>query len=308
MGNYRFAAHVLMFNVTPFIVRMIDNCGPFVEKIYVLYSELPYSVNKKARSLYKNPTGKEILNGSKYPEKIKLIEGVWGRENDARNTALQLARSEDFDYLIIQDADEFYSEKDYKDNIETITRNSNSDFYTTPERVFWKSLDFVLENGGRTLLHDITFAVNCGSDTSFYSGRGVASDKKRRLPGICHHLSYVLTDEQLKLKINTWHHANDFNRESWYRRKWLRWTENTKNLHPTFPPGWKRAVKFTGQLPRELRDFVSPPIIIVKSGVFHQIWDAILDSKFLFIYTLKRMKKYVKGYLADHFFNPQKLR
>src|SRR2546430_1256036 len=116
MAKKRFAAHVLMFNCDQFILRMIDNCAPFVEKIFVAYSEIPWTYNPNARGKYKNPTHKELLQKSKHLSKIELIEGVWERDEEQRNACLDRARAEGFDYLIIQDADEFYINNAYQRN------------------------------------------------------------------------------------------------------------------------------------------------------------------------------------------------
>ena len=118
------AVMILYYDCEQFILRTIENCAPFVEKIYILYSELPYSkYNPEARKKYSNTARKEILRESKYSTKIDLIEGNWDNEEEQRNECLYKAKAEGFDFLIVQDADEFYLPEDYKMNIEGMTTN-----------------------------------------------------------------------------------------------------------------------------------------------------------------------------------------
>lgn len=296
----RFAIHVLMFNCDQFILKMIDNCALFVEKIYVGYSELAWTYNPEAREKFKNTTNKNILKKSKYFNKIELIEGEWELDENERNTCLERARAEGYDYLIIQDADEFYTKKGYENNIADIISNPNWDLFVTPWYSFWKNLDYVIEPNEGSEIIDFPFAIKCNSDVKFVQSRTTNAKKSYRLPGICYHLSYVLTDEEVYRKINTWGHAKDFDTFSWYRRKWLKWNENTTNLHPLYPDMWKRAVRFKGELPDELDGFEAPEVTLYQSNLFDKIENSYLElnirSKNLFhrLYRKFSLIKFIK--------------
>jgi hypothetical protein len=69
---------------------------------------------------------------------------------------------------------------------------------------------------------------------------------------ICHHASYVLTDEECWEKINTWGHAHQFDTKKWYNEKWLNWNENVLNLHPISPEEWHKTKKYNKILPEIL--------------------------------------------------------
>lgn len=257
----RFAAHVLMFNCDQFILRMIDNCGPYVDKIYVAYSEYPWTYNPKAREEYKNTSDKNILKASPYYSKIDLIEGVWETDEDQRNACLKKAKKDGIDYLIIQDADEYYHSDDYKSNINAIIDNPDWDYYVTPWCSFWKNLDYiVLNDKGSDIVGYPEFAINCHRNVFFASKRVLNSKDYFMLKGKCYHLSYVFQNKDLLRKIGTWGHSNDFDRDKWYRNKWLKWNESTRNLHPVEPSAWKRAVRFSGELPESLDGFSAPEV------------------------------------------------
>ncbi len=138
--KYRFAVQILFFDCEQFILRTIANCAPFVEKIFITYSPEPWSAyNKNARDLFKNPSNPEILKQSPHFGKVELIEGIWDTEEEQRNDCLKKAKEQGFDYLIIQDADEFYLPEEYEKNIQGIATFPNYNYYRNPWYFFWKS-------------------------------------------------------------------------------------------------------------------------------------------------------------------------
>jgi hypothetical protein len=277
----RFAAHVLLFDSQKFILQMIDNCGPFVEKIYVAYSKVPWRYNPEARDFMTNSADPSILMESKYADKIELITGVWDWEHEQRNACLKKAKEDGFDFLIVQDADEFYTVEDYGRMIRVISSEPDYDYYITPWCNFWKSWDYILVNasGEATSGFYPNVAMNCSLDIWFSNLRGPGySNNIKVLDSLCYHGSYVLNDEEVYRKISSWAHAQDFDREDWYRNKWLNWTEDSVDLHPTHPYVWKQAIKFTGELPEVLRsdsttttsiDKVIAPEIINNDPLIH---------------------------------------
>jgi len=104
------------------------------------------------------------------------------------------------------------------------------------------------------------FAVNCNKDVVFNNKRGLDSKKYFELNGLCHHLSYVLSDEELLRKISTWGMRKQFDRDKWYEKKWLRWNEKTTDLHPIEPSAWKCAIRRTFDLPEILKNFECPDV------------------------------------------------
>jgi predicted O-methyltransferase YrrM len=253
----RFAAHILLFDSKKLILKMLENCDPFVEKIYVAYSKVPWSYNPQARDDMTNTADLSILMESKYADKIEIIHGVWDWEHDQRNACLKKAKEDGFDFLLVQDADEFYTTEAYGRMIEDISSEPDYDCYETPWCNFWKSWDYILVNEAGSSVHGYrpNVAMNCKRDIWFTSHRGPGyAAKVKILNSLCFHGSYVLEDEEVYRKINSWGHALDFDREAWYSNKWLNWSEGSEDLHPTHPYVWKRAVKFTGALPEVLRN------------------------------------------------------
>lgn len=283
----RFAAHILMFNCEKYILRTLENCGPFVEKIYVAYSETPWTYNPDARQSFVNQTDKNILKLSEFYHKIELIEDTWDREEDQRNVCLDKARADGVDYLIIHDADEFYSKEDYENNLLEIERNPDRDLYVTPWCSFWKSLDYVIQaKEQNTIIGTPEFAINCKSKVNFTRARTTNAESRHCLTGLCFHLSFVGSDVEIWQKISTWGHAHQFDREKWFDQKWSKWTLSTKNLHPIVPENWRKAIKFEGHLPEILNDWNCP----VTMNYHRTIMDRLMQLKEDAIYVARNAK------------------
>lgn len=259
--QYRFAAYALLFNTGNWILRMIENCAPHVEKIYIAYSPYPWTYNPSARKNFMNRTSPEILKQSPHYHKIHLIEGVWAKDEDQRNSCLEQAKKDGIDFMFIQDADEFYTHADYKKMIDFISQNPENDYYKARWYTFWKSFDYVLADADGKIDSSLPeVAINCRKPIRFKHMRIPEGDRFKFMDVVCYHGSYVLTDEEVYEKISTWSHSLHFDRTLWFILKWLAWMPSLKNLHPAIPKAWKQAVKYDGSLPEVIQDLRGPSI------------------------------------------------
>lgn len=275
MRAKRIAAHLLYFDCDQFILRAIENLAPWVDRFFVAYSPQPWSYNAGARESFPNPSDPRILEQSPHRGKIELVRGDWTTEEAQRNECVDRARAQGFDYLIIQDADEFYLPVEIERNLAGIEAQPDWPYYRNPWHLFWKTPHWVLLQSfantykrGRvvssarntTLNYSACFALNLRSDVRFVSRRLPSRvDDYFMLSGVCHHLSFVMNDEQMWSKVNTWGHSHEFDRELWYVVKWLGWEPGTRDLNPLSPAEWRRAVPFTGPLPEQIADFLPGP-------------------------------------------------
>lgn len=293
--NYKIAVMILFYDCEQFILKTIENCAPHVDKIFITYSPEPWSrYNKNARNNFKNNVNPKILNDSKYINKIQLIEGVWDTEEQQRNDCLKIAKEEGFDFLIIQDADEFYLPEEFKKNIDEISNCPDFDYYRNPWYFFWKNTKNIIVNWhpffynnniwiiprkNTKFGYSACFAINCKKDVWFKDKRLPNSKKYLMLSGICYHLAYVLSDSQLINKLNTWGHSHQVNINRWLRVKWYGFKKGVKNIHPICHIEWPYVEEFYGELPMELLDFnpgiqkyIKPPIKDVISCWFYEYY------------------------------------
>jgi hypothetical protein len=275
---------VLCYNVTPFIVPMLDNAGPHVDRIYLAYSELPYSdYNPEARTKYRNPTPLSLIQESKYFDKIRVIVGDWPNETEQRNECVVAAREEGMDIMLVQDADEFFYAEDYSRNIKAIMAAPHVAAWSVPWYLFWKNTDYVIRHHDGSLIeYSACYALNLNHKDACFERRRMSSPRPQgQLPGIAFHLAYVYDNAGMKQKLETWSHSGDSDRENWYRLKWLTWTESTRYIHPFMPCYYARAERFSGELPPEVSRVPMPRADVRPKTFGEQIHDFTRDKKSL---------------------------
>ena len=252
-----FATYVMTFEQDKFIMRNLENSYPHVDHIYVMYSKYPWNYNPDAREIYPNTFDLNLIKNSPYMDKITIIEGQWDTDTDQRNACLSTAKEDGVDYLMVHDADEYYFHKDFEQLVQFIKESPNYDVFEIMVKVFWKSFDNIIINHDGSEVSGLNQTiVNLNRIDHYDHIRDVYTMNKITVEGIyCYHGSYVLTNEEVYKKINTWSHNKDFNTEKWYNEVWLRWTEESRNLHPIWPWAWMKAQKYTGNLPEVLNNF-----------------------------------------------------
>lgn len=251
----KIGTHVLVFGQEKWIMKNIENSYPHVDQIYIAYSKKPWIYNSKAKKKYTNSFDLNIIKNSKFYDKITLIEGEWNNEEDQRNSCVEAALNDKIDYLMIHDADEFYFHDDFKKIKEFLKLNPDYDIYTCPWINFWKNLNYItLSKNGDEIAGFPQIFINLNKGIRFRNKRSTTGNKTIKINNgvICHHASYAITNEELYTKLQTWGHHNDFNTENWYKNIWLKWNEDSINLHPLSPADWSKAVKYTKPLPEVL--------------------------------------------------------
>lgn len=286
----KIAAHVLLFDVNDTIEAYIANISPHVDKIFAAHSATPWHYNITD---LKNTTN-GISLALKFGKKFHLIEGTWKTEEDQRNACIEAARREGFTHLIVQDADEFYLENDWEQLTKCIHENPSNDAFFTTWITFWKSKQYALYNKSGPAKAPVLFALNISNNIIFTDKRHTNATSAIYSDITCFHLSYVLNDEQILRKINTWGHANDFDRQAWYNTKWKTWHLKKRNLHPVFPTMWSQAKRFTGPLPEAIALVPDPHIQLYTPSLYDTILEIIQYSKEISIKFCKRAARSIK--------------
>lgn len=291
------AVQILYFNAHHFIAQTIRNCAPHVDKIYILYSQMPWSqYNTKARETFVNQSSLHLVETSPHRDKIEIVEGIWDTEEEQREHCRQRAAAEGYDFLIVQDADEFYTAEDYQKNLALMRANPGYEVYQTPWINFWKSVGYALVHrhhlGVENTIYGTCplFAINLKMPVHFESRRVPRAAKSVfRLPGVCLHLSYVFSDLDLFTKIGTWGHSHQVNK-NWFRWKWLAWHPGKRNLNPISSVEWPRAVPYTGPLPPELKEFVNPRHVSIQLSWCDRLHERLHDAGQWVLYYLKKWR------------------
>jgi len=239
----KIASHVLFFNQDKWILKHIEMVAPFVDKIYVAWSAVPWTYNPAARMMFQNNSNPDFLKQSSYYDKIELIEGTWNLDEEQRNACLDAAKRDDMDYMLIIDADEFYFLNDIANIVNDIKNNPDYDVYNSKFTYYWKDFNHILTPRNASPIQDgVSVAINVKTNCRFIRCRGTNGSRLKQLPYVCWHGSYVLTDEECWSKINIWGHAHQFDVLGWFNNKWKNWTEETTDLHPIEPSAWYKAM------------------------------------------------------------------
>jgi len=181
----------------------------------------------------------------------------------SRNKIIEKAKNEQFDFMVVQDTDEFVHEEDWDFLLNHYFPDMILGGYDTCAirlKNFWKSWNNFL------VCEEIivpgwpgewaTFGVNLANPIRFESSRHIEYANKCAIQQdvFLYHGSWVLTDEQVRKKISSWGHSKDIDYEKWYNDKWLNWNRETTDLHPSIKPHiWKKAIPYAGKLPKECK-------------------------------------------------------
>ncbi|MCP9832593.1 hypothetical protein KBZ14_04295 [Synechococcus sp. HJ21-Hayes] len=297
------ALQVIAFNVDPWINAMLKNAAPNVDKIFIAYPPRPWSYSTKAREYLRNPTALESLEIDSLECAVEIVNGDWERDEDTRNCLLKRAREQGYDWMVIQDADEFYTQESWARLRQKMNEASNSELLITPWYNFWKSPEYVVVNRGtgiKTLNEG--FAVRAKeSNVMFTFSRTTNASYKTVIDEPCYHYGYVMDDQAMIRKINSWAHANEMlSARLWYELKWRRWNPNSIYLHPGSPSHWLRAERFPLHQPAFAADFMpSQGIEPREKGIYWNITEAAWNGLSWAQWKIGSLKKAIRASLVN---------
>jgi hypothetical protein len=222
----------------------LRNSSIHVNKTYLLCSHSTWNISD-----YNWEYDISFINRMQSTYRCEFIFGDWPNEHAMRNTGIEIAKNDGFDWLIIQDADEFINDETYHNIKLNMLLHPNVHGLKLPMITFWKDWEHVLvDDHNNPAVFNALMAVNLSTDSHFVDNRN-PNDHLQYFTLITDspvfHGSYVLTNEELQRKLSSWGHAKDFDTDAWYNNIWIKWNYDTslENLHPTHPSIWRRAIK-----------------------------------------------------------------
>ena len=93
--------------------------------------------------------------------------------------------------------------------------------------------------------------------------------------------------EKLLGKISTWSHSHQVNIDKWYRWKWLASEPETKNLGVIGYIDIRRAVRYNGPLPAEVKSLPSLKQQFVKLSIVEKFLRWLNDMKYFVLLIIK---------------------
>jgi len=244
MNSLRAGAIVLAFRQEEYIAYCLRTLAPCVEAIVVLLSDLPFiAYNSQARQQFTVSDGtRDILQAlDRELANLTIIEGVWDSEPEARNAGLRHLRSLGARVCMCVDADEIYPEPALdRLRAEIEAADSPGTVYFARYVTCYKRFDYIVQAD-----HRLAVAVHLNEHTAFDRRPRRPTGVRRDLPDDIYfwHMGYVLSDERMWEKINTFGHAREIV-PGWFQEKWLNWTPETRNLFRKHPISrWPHAIR-----------------------------------------------------------------
>lgn len=233
-----FGAMCCVYDDDLWLETMVEGCYRVPDRLFFLVAARPWNGDPGS-----NETTLKAIRRCHDPDrKITVVEGDWKDEADERNAGLDLCSQAGLSFCLVIDSDEIYDPVALDLMCEVARLQQYADAWSISQVTYWKSYRYKIDsadhNGQLTI-------VRIGS-TRFVNARRTSAEKISYLPqslGVCHHLSYVRSDDEVKKKMVHSSHARAF-LPNWYANVWLRWDvdKDLENLHPMRPQWYPRAI------------------------------------------------------------------
>ena len=231
MSN-KIAAVYCVYEDSGFLHESVRRIYGLMDKIVFLVNFKPWNGNGDSK--YIQDTYSTILNIFDPDKKIEIISAYWETEADQRNFGLDHLHKNEINWCFIIDDDEMYNYEDLKKAIHEKIYKSTEVVFLSPHQIYWKTRNFCIDQialalpsfckTDRNLLYfNEARAIRVNQGYSWYTFKPVDL--------VCHHFSYVRSDEQMERKIQNFSHA-DPSLKNWYKDVWLKWQINSEDLHP----------------------------------------------------------------------------
>lgn len=190
----------------------------------VLVSEKPWNGNWES-----DDTARRAINAGAY---AKI--GNWPGQAEQFNYGLE-TYFPGYDWVLIVDADEFYTKKDINILIKELSE-TDADAITAPNmEVFWRKPFY------RVFPKQTDNPIIAVRPHVRFTNKRSAECSKSGSEATLYHMSYVRSDEEMLKKIDSFEHTNEFNKDYWYNNVWMKWRPDylIHDLHPVVPSQFK---------------------------------------------------------------------
>jgi hypothetical protein len=245
------AAVYVVYEDSGYLTESVRRCYYCVDKIVFLLNFHPWNGSANHAGLLN--TYQTIINMYDPLKKIEVVSRSWKTEEDQRNFGLFHLKQSGIDWCFIIDDDEMYNHEDLHKQIERVKKDTHS-VYLSPHQVYWKTRNWAVGN----LVEALPSFTTTDGSARFSKARALIVEHGKTWHTfspdelICHHFSYVRSDEKMFRKITTFSHAEDI-KNVWYEKIWLKWTPQMENIHPNQdnPGSFTKAVS-ADTIPRKL--------------------------------------------------------
>jgi len=239
----KIGAQYCVYEDSGFLSESVHRIYPLMDKIVFLIGLEPWK-GEGTRALPAE-TLKLIASLPDPDKKFVISSRYWVTEAEERNDGLAMLHALGCDWCLIVDDDEMFNRKELYAVKDIISREKKSTAFLLSQVIYWKDRETAIENPTLALP---AIASTAPGEIFFNEGRCymVGSGRWTVFPHeviMCHHLSYVRSEEKMRRKLSAFSHAAE-TKADWMDRVWMRWTWQMENLHPNpkAPETFRRAV------------------------------------------------------------------
>lgn len=243
-----------VYNACSFLPESVQRIYPVIDKVIFLVNFKPW-FGEPFENAVEN-TLSMIFEIPDPEKKFEITIGYWISEAEQRNAGLRILRDKKISWCLIIDDDEFFNESELGGVKHMLNTYAIHAAYLIYHQIYWKNRDTIIEGENGILFGSFpTFArtdgtVNFNENRMILVNRGKTWFTLVAEVVVCHHMSYIRTNEEMYRKILSFSHANDVIPD-WYENVWL--GGMTTNLHPSVGPRFKRI------LPASESDYILQP-------------------------------------------------
>ena len=226
------------YNACSFLTESVQRIYPLVDKVIFLVNFRPW-VGEIFPAI--SDTLSVILDINDPLDKFEIVVGYWKDEAEQRNAGLKILRDKDVDWCLIVDDDELYNYEELKNVRYMLEDDGIHAAYLIYHQIYWKDRDTIIEG----VFGSFPTLARTDGTVNFNENRMILVEELHTWYSLsadmimCHHMSYVRTDEEMYRKIQSFSHANDVIPD-WYERVWL--GDVTTYLHPSGGDRFKSVV------------------------------------------------------------------
>lgn len=177
---------------------------------------------------------KEICNEFDHVTWLDITSRNIRAENIHRQIAIDYARQNNFDIILVVDSDEVWIPGKVQEAIDYAYASKNGHFCVKGSQwvTLWKSFNEFVTDG---------FAP-----VRLFNLHNDLSKSEHIAKGFIYHMGYCISNELIAYKISCHGHRADFDKnKNWHDKKWLNYKSGqTRFLHPATEAYWQEAKPF----------------------------------------------------------------
>ena len=241
------AATYVVYENSGFLEESVSRIYPLVDKILFLLSTRPW--NGKPDNDLLEKTYRNILDFQDPEKKMEIVSMCWATETEQRNFGIKYLEKQNIAWTWIIDDDEMYNVEQAKKMLDKIKNEKEEIYgYGVSWVIYWKNKEYCIDSDLTTYP---TFIYNFDNKVYFIENRMIIVPDMKQYQSVarddlvCHHYSYIRSDDKMFRKINMFSHKNEIYAE-WYENVWLKWNPEMENLHPMNPFTFKKTKHVSG--------------------------------------------------------------